>query len=274
MRRHASGSWIERFGNPSSQWKDYRFDWGRKRTILNCRRIERHNHRRQPLHDCKLHNQCEWWGGGGKPVYTIADVPPGSANAMDDEFTEGSLPGKWTSVLTNSGTFTLFNSQYLQGQAPSSGTQAVSALYQTAPATPWTVTLAMALPSVDNNYLSGGLVIRDSGTGKIVGCTAYNNTQGIRLDNWTNPTTFGGAVGSTSYSNGSQSAHLLYLRFQDDGTNLNCSYSYSGITGTFVTVASEARTSFLANPNQVGIGMLGQASVVAAPVFQWFRRTQ
>ncbi len=106
---------------------------------------------------------------GVSPVYyTAADVPPTTANAMDDEFTGTTLAAKWTEVATGLPTLTFFGGNFLQMYQPKFASDQITSIYQPIPATPYTVVIKIALPAVSENYHYAGLLIRDSASGRMV----------------------------------------------------------------------------------------------------------
>ncbi len=92
----------------------------------------------------------------------------------------------------------------------------------------------------------------------------------MTLENWNNPTSFIATVGSPITLG--YYYPWVYLQLTDDGTNLTGPYSLNGVD--FYVIASEARTSWLASPNQVGLhcgnNTLNGGTVA---IFDWFRRT-
>ncbi len=136
--------------------------------------------------------------GASTNYYTAADVPPATANAMDDEFTGTTLAAKWTQVSTGLPTLTFFGSSQMQAFQPKNNGDQISAIYQPLPATPYTVVLKMVLPSVNENYHYAGLSVRDSASGKFV--KGHFATQGwtVAVQNFANPTTISIGVGSAT----------------------------------------------------------------------------
>jgi hypothetical protein len=64
--------------------------------------------------------------------------------------------------------------------------------------------------------------------------------------------------------------NTVYLRVQDDGTNLNFSLSETG--AEWRTVVSENRTAYLAAaPDRVGVCVLSNRAAETKGVFGWFR---
>jgi hypothetical protein len=222
-------------------------------------------------------------GTGGSGGYVPAAVsllpwyPPSSAGSLDDEFASGSTidTGRWTWVNQGTRTAPVARS-FVTLTAVSAGTGDVwSHVVQAAPATPWTVVAQLGLNmSIKSNFLYGGLIVRDSATGKFT-AFKFDNT-GVEVDNWTNPTTFSANIKSVAYGtypNLGGPGPLLFLKVQDDGTNLIFSWSFDG--ALYQVFQSVGRTSFLANPNQVGLGIgTNIASGTAWLDVDFFRRTQ
>jgi len=131
---------------------------------------------------------------------------------------------------------------------------------------------------VANNatWLGGGMVLRESGTGKLIsfGPVFYSGRM-YSLDQWTNPTTNASDShgGSLNVSFGWGAA---YLKVKDDGVNHIFSASVDGIT--YMQLFSQGRTSFLAGAaNQVGLGYnaqcVGYAGTTVSMDVDYFRRT-
>lgn len=204
--------------------------------------------------------------------------PPSSANAMDDEFTAGSLNTAtlWTWQNQGTRTATLSKSHAkLSFVSPGAGDN-WGHITQPAPATPWTMETRIAWNgSTSSNFTYGGLVLRESGTGKFIAFALDNS--GISPNHWTNNTTFGsGGLGGATYGTWPAPfrGSYVYLRAQDDGTNLVLTSSIDGVT--YQPIASEGRTVFMAGgPNQVGLGFgTNIASGTCNMDVDYFRRIQ
>ena len=212
-------------------------------------------------------------------LYGSANNAPASPKSLDDEFPGSSLntSTRWTWVNQGSATATVANS-YLSLAAPntgSAGTGSWNYIYQTAPATPWTVTMVMSFNAPNINYTYGGLVLSDS-TGKLVTFgplydTDFGNAV-VAVDHYASPTSYTSTPFSVKSIAGVSAP--VYLRIQDDGTNLNFSMSMQG--QGYVLLYTESRTAELASgPTRVGLGENCQAgSGICDVETDWFRQTQ
>ena len=196
------------------------------------------------------------------------DWPPASANAMDDEFTAGSLGGAWTWVNQGSATATLSKS-ILALECPTSASTAWHYIYQAAPSTPWEVQAKCAfLAGFPTNFWSAGLVLSDS-SGKIIHFGPSVNIN-VKVQYYNSPTSFNSSP-SGSLPDSSNNA-LLYLRVKDDGMNLTFWFSMAG--SGWHQFAQLSRTAFLASgPTRVGLGVDSENSEIVLLECDWFRRT-
>jgi hypothetical protein len=187
-------------------------------------------------------------------VYYGIDAIPTSPSANNDEFPGAALDVAWTVVNQNSAVITVANSR-ISILRTGTGGDSACAVVKAVPGATYTVTAKCNVAGVGANYLTGGLVVRDSASGKLQGFgptwNVGNSTQGgIGALQFSAPTTSTGWLfGSTmlTYPSG---AVDQYLRITDNGTNLIFSISADGIS--FITLNSSSRTSYLANPNQIG----------------------
>ena len=220
-------------------------------------------------------------------LYGGPDVQPASPGTLDDEFPGTSLSGSWTQKNLT-GVTTKVGGSYLQmvktGTAASGPIQ-IARIVKTAPATPWTV---IAKFSGGSDLASGavfgsankqfGLHLED-GTGKILGFVVWwesTTAAGIpqlqieRLNSQTSFSAFSATLGpfGAAWSG-------IWLKIQDDGTNLIYSYSLNGVIYHFMF--KESRTAWLsAGPTLVGIGLDNEevSTVNLSLVCDYFRRTQ
>ncbi len=209
---------------------------------------------------------------------THPDAVPASPNAADDEFNVGSSldtagtrrggATAWAWVNQDVATGAYANSHLLLSALVATATansrmmavQAISGAFK------FRCKLEMSVNA--SSTLEAGMVVRESSSGKV--CT-WKRVAGSSLNvhTATSATASNTSVTSlTFYSYGP-----LYLEIEEDGSNRYYRYSTSGIDGTFVTVYSEAKTTFITT-NQIGLYINGTWSapcqVVAA--VDWFRR--
>ena len=192
-------------------------------------------------------------------LYNISpDTHPAAPTAMDDEFESGSSINLslWT-WENQSGASTAISNGILSFTSPDgSSADNVAMLVQAVPgSTPWEVVIKYWFNgNVNTNYEYGGLVLRESGTGKIWRYTPDNT--GLSVYYFSDPHTYGGVTVAT-LSWGTYPAPSLphsspvWLKIKNDGTNFIFTYSVNG--QTYYTLGTVGNTSQL-TPNQVGIG--------------------
>lgn len=216
-------------------------------------------------------------GGVIKPLDNPIDAVPGSPNAMDDEWTnETVLDPKWTSLLYSNGSTQFLGSAYLYLKATAPETGHLSYIYQTAPATPWTVTTKFSMHNIMENYRYEGLGAEDSS--QTLGTVRVNYQLATNAGNWQlqsngSTCTTGSAAVNISNSTYPQWAYL-YLRLQDNGTNIVTSHSFNGID--WYQDCVQSRTGILASgPTRIGLSWGNNNSTTSAAMKDdWFRRTQ
>ncbi len=204
------------------------------------------------------------------PAWT-PDTRPFTANAMDDEFDSNALnTSLWTWGNQGTSTFTVQNGIGVFTNQDGNNADAVRAITQPVPAsTPWTVTTKVAVASANtgcNKY--NGIFLSDGTHQESYGPTYPNANQGMLLY----AIQIGSAFVSTNLS--LSVSGWVYLRAQDDGTNVKYSYSPDGVN--WVQQYSEARGSFFTTkPTLVGVMMNAtQTTCVQSMSVDWFRRTQ
>jgi hypothetical protein len=220
--------------------------------------------------------------GGGSTIaaaYVVAqapDAPPTTPTTLDDEFNGTSLDPKWTWV-NQGGATTSFKNGVLALNVPQVNGSNQRLIVQTAPGTPWEVTVKLLGLYPPSGTSSAGIVLRESGTGKLIRLVLVYSTGTFPTIGWgygvfkdTNPTTFN----ATAFSIGDASVQYQYLKVKDDGTNLIFYLSPDGLIWN--QVYSEGRTVFMAGgPNQVGL--VSENNAVTGPAleatFEFFRRT-
>lgn len=198
-----------------------------------------------------------------------SDLPPATANVLDDEFDDVALDGKWTWV--NQGGSTAVGSKgSLQFAVPFIASNSARLLYQAAPATPWEFTAKVALiAKLNTNYFFAGLMMMDAGSGKLITITiGHDSANKLSVFQWNSTTSVAAGPYGEAYA-----PRSTYLRIADDGTNLIFSYSEDGIT--FFPVYTQARNSFFtAGADRVGLVVnANHASLGCTGSFDWFRRT-
>lgn len=127
-----------------------------------------------------------------------------------------------------------------------------------APATPWTLLVAILHKHGNNGVIAAGvtgefsgLVLRESSTGKLItlGMGGIDSGNlGIVSQRLNSPTSFNGNQATTYWQ---FTPGVSWLRIIDDGTDLTWEVSYDGVE--FVEIKKEPRLTFLTvGPNQIG----------------------
>jgi len=133
-----------------------------------------------------------------------------------------------------------------------------------APSTPWTVTACLIPRLLAVNFHGAAIYVRDSVGGKItsIGVNHSSNLPQLQCTNFTSETAFDSfAITSQNVSH----FGLLWLRINDDGTNLKYSWGTDGIN--FLQFHSVGRHGFLAaGPDKVGFCIDSENTTYAAAV--------
>lgn len=214
----------------------------------------------------------------GSP-YGIDGVPC-TPNAMDEEFSWGNgtwAPGDannpfWTWVNQNSATATLTNGMMVLTSPSRSGSDNLNCLVQAAPSTPYTFVTVLynqtlfTFPVTD--FYFG---FRESATTKMVMEGNDASNEKYIVARWNSPTSLSilsanGAAGYFSHFG------YVYLKIQNDGTNLNFSTSSDGIQ--YIQQYTETKNAFFTTaPDQVGFCIDNKGGVSYMDI-DYFRRTQ
>lgn len=194
------------------------------------------------------------------------NTPPGSPNAMDDEFQGSTLNVKWTWNNQGGATAVVGNGVLLMN-APTSTTNSLRSITQALPAAPWEFTARIGRTGPFVNHLFSGLMLRESGTDKRVSIhTGTDTNDRINSYSWSDATTVALALAHIVMSQTE-----VFLRIARAGTTLTYSYSFNGFK--YATLYTELITaSFTSAPNQIGI-VTNADGADASTVAQWFRRT-
>lgn len=201
------------------------------------------------------------------------DIKPSSPATEDDEFDAGSLEVKWTWHNQGTATASLALS-HLKLSAAANSAVSVKAIVQTAPSPPYTVGCKVSLHGVYNDFHSAGLALLENATGKLtIFVVGHNSAQTgsfcMAVYSFTNATTFS----ATRFINRFDSMGPVYLKAQDDNTNLNFSFSLDGRNYHQVYTMTRA-TGFTTAADRVGLSVHSQNATYGADgSFDWFRRT-
>lgn len=114
-------------------------------------------------------------------------------------------------------------------------------LKQTAPSTPWTLTVALIPQLYKYNYNQCGIGYRQSGDGKLVTFTIAGNAPELVINKWNSPTSYNSGYQSTNWN--PLGSPIIWLRLEDDGVDRIMSWSLNGAYWT--QQHSVGRTDFL-----------------------------
>ena len=133
--------------------------------------------------------------------------------------------------------------------APTNATDSLRSLLRTAPSAPYIVTVAFIPMWRNLNDPQFGVIFRESGTGKI-STMALSKGHSLVANNYTDDTTFSAAIRAAE--EWSSPMGPVWLRIEDDNTDLNFSVSMDGIH--FIEYTTQGRTAFMAGgPDEVGV---------------------
>jgi hypothetical protein len=152
----------------------------------------------------------------------------------------------WVNQGTRGVVSTTSNFIHFSDAGPVSGGEFVMARVDTAPATPWTLTGLMLYNSV-NTFGAAGLVLRDSGTGRLKAWASLCTDNKLYVYNWSSPTVFN----NNPFSLSLHSKNPLMLRITNDGTTLSFQASVDFVNWTTCYTELVAG-NFIANVDQAG----------------------
>ena len=211
-------------------------------------------------------------------AYYGLDAQPALPGGLDDEFNGVSLDSTRWSWFNQGGASASLGNSLITLQAPPNTGQDARGIYQAAPAPPWTAVAKLVALDMASyaNYAQTGILLVD-GSGRAVTCVvsvrSTSPTFGFDFSYWSN---------GNSYSNTPNGIFdtmptvifPLYLKVQDDGTHITCSFSRTGTT--YFQVGQVNRTQWLTSGPQ-GVGLLigsNASNQVAAGTYEYFRQTQ
>jgi hypothetical protein len=234
-------------------------------------------------------------GGGGSASSNVTPdthpaTPTGVGLGPNDEFEGASLdttgtryPGAtaWTWYNQHGATVTL-----VQGAAQMvSSIQAaaeINMIGQPIPGGTGATTgewIAKANQWWQGQFNNCSLVLYESGTGKAIRLTVYDNGGSPSYDatEYNSLTSQGGSLGSGNITGAEFTLNALatmYFRVRIVGSNYEWSISRTGYIGSFVVLATFAKNAFLTTAaNVIGLGVSGQnASFPETVYWDWFRQ--
>ncbi|MEI7578635.1 MAG: hypothetical protein WCJ58_01190 [bacterium] len=202
------------------------------------------------------------------------DTPPSSPNALDDEFDAAGLDAKWTWINQNGATATLSQSQLLISKSVTGGDQDMSITQDVT--FPSTITAKIAVVGDATYYHWGGIVLRESSTGKLEDIVLMSRDNGwfyIWYRRMTNSTTFNADVTNIGAYVANSQTLPIYLRATVTNTQIIYEWSSLGIDGSWVTLFTENKnTFFTTGPDEAGLSINAYNKPVKMLV-DWFRVT-
>ncbi|MDN7993087.1 hypothetical protein QZM97_23720 [Burkholderia orbicola] len=150
---------------------------------------------------------------------------------------------------------------------PSQAGEFVTAIVMSAPSTPYQCVVRLKVVPLLTAFNGAGIVLRDSGTGRLQAFGLHSQFTGtgfVGVKNYNSPTSFNAA----QYSTLGLYVPPPWIRIRDDGTNLYWDISNDG--SYWLNLTSFARTTWLANPNQIGLFVNANQAAIAATFFSFY----
>jgi len=163
--------------------------------------------------------------------------------------------GNFSWVAQGSATASQSNGTIVLMRPSGAGGDQLSSLVVTPPSTPYTYTLGFRPFLLYTNYFQAGIILRKSSTGKCVVLSWFGDTakdSEIQVVEYTQPSSGTATFNATRYSSiDIVPRDLIFLRVNNDGTNLNCSI---GINPWFFlpTAYAEPLSTWISSVDQVG----------------------
>ncbi len=153
----------------------------------------------------------------------------------------------WTSLNLGSTTWTDFNG-VLCVTYPAETTLNIRGYYHTIPAAPYTLNMIAPTPVIGVTDTLHSIFLYDGTKVKAFGLDSLNFFTAIEVTTWTNVT---GTVVNLNTS-ALDSSPYVWLKLEDDNTNLNYYFSTDGLT--YTKIYTEARNTFL-TPTGAGLAI-------------------
>jgi hypothetical protein len=209
-------------------------------------------------------------GSSGASYQYPIDMPPAAPHAMDDEFTDTVMHGKWSWINQGSSAWTE-NGFYGAMDLLSSGDN-TRLLVQTAPAGDFTATAKILISGAKLNYYSFGICLYNSTNNKriIFGKCCRENSSGMQAIKFNSNTTYS----SDAYLNGGWDSNFVYVRIRKLGTSYYLDMSLDG--DFWWQVFTETISTFLSAISHVGVGYFRNNTngVTYKGRCDWFRVTE
>jgi len=197
---------------------------------------------------------------------SIVDTPPVTPSSFDDEFSTGSLDGKWT--WHNQGTSTASVVNKRLDIDIGSMTDDICALTQSVPVGDFTMTAKLAVTSKGNSFYDSLIGLRNSANGRVLALGQADRDIGAGYIRCTKPTQADVFL-SLGFGNG-----FIYSKVEVTGTTITLSFSKDGIV--WIPVLTEDVSVWLIDITEIGIiGYRNDTtSDKAFATCEWFRVTQ
>jgi len=227
-----------------------------------------------------------WWSGVGSGALATAtidlwdvDQPPAQAEAENDEFSDGSLGGKWAEFDSGAIQTPTESGGALALAQTSQATATLTGAYQTLPAGDFTIAVKLSLdadtPSGDGQAWQAGIALWENAASdtaaaflagpaveqvagsvrRAIGWSTWAANNNLTLPYW------------DSQGFAWEASTALYLRLRRTGTEYHLDWGPDGETWYTSTVLVDF------TPAQVGIGLYNKASgVTITGSFEFFRR--
>lgn len=206
-----------------------------------------------------LINPYAFGGGGG-----------GGGDPMDDEFDGSSLDAKWTwrnqLATTAQASAVVSGGSLLMTSGATAPSPTVQAIEQSFSGSARFRALISAQTAV-TNFNVVGIGLRDTGTGRVTQFGFHHNGAGQRLVvlHYGTETTFTGTALEIA-----DPGQPRYLEIEVNATN--CIFRDSPDNVTFTTRLTEARTTWLANPDRVGFQVTTFGGSACSQTADYFHR--
>lgn len=168
-----------------------------------------------------------------------------------------------TATAANNSTGALFM------RKTTTGTRALSALVETAPATPYKMTVLMLPMLHDNTYQWAGICFRESATGKLITiASVFESIAGgaagfVNVSKWTSATAQSG-LATTSDKKTQCVSGPIWLEIEADGTNVKTRWGMDGENWDGVQFSEAKNAFFTTAPDQIGVFVIAEAATFDA----------
>lgn len=181
--------------------------------------------------------------GGGIPFFAAFTAPPTSGWSWDNQ---------GSATITDQ----TADDAGLYLEVPCATTQQLHIRHRAAPATPYTVEMAFQFHHL--TYLGEmGAIWREASSGKVnlIGFQGDFDRDNIVWRKWTNSTTYGSEYFSPEIQFTGGYGGIVWLKLEDDGTNLKFYVSFNGINFIHYDQDVLRGDDFTTAPDQIGFGI-------------------